>query len=90
MPEIPEKSVIVFNKIDRLDREALAEAQQRYPEAMFISATKHLGLETNGTKISPNPCLVSFSAWRLGTDFERLCLSSSPWRQSLRDGNQSG
>ncbi|QIR35419.1 GTPase HflX [Tolypothrix sp. PCC 7910] len=46
MPEIPGKSVIVFNKIDRVDRQTLVEAQQRYPEAVFISATERLGLET--------------------------------------------
>ncbi|OUL36108.1 GTPase HflX [Nostoc sp. T09] len=46
MPEIPEKSLIAFNKIDRVERETLAEAQQKYPEAVFISATHHLGLET--------------------------------------------
>lgn len=46
MPEIPEKSLIAFNKIDHVDKETLAEAQQKYPEAVFISATHHLGLET--------------------------------------------
>lgn len=46
MPEIPEKSLIVFNKIDHVNKETLTEAQQRYPEAVFISATHHLGLET--------------------------------------------
>jgi GTPase len=46
MPEIPGNSVIVFNKIDRVGSETLAEAQQRYPEAVFISATQRLGLET--------------------------------------------
>ncbi|BAY06902.1 GTPase HflX [Calothrix sp. NIES-2098] len=46
MPEIPEKSTIAFNKIDRVDSETLAEAQQKYPEAVFISATERLGLET--------------------------------------------
>ncbi|MEO0014293.1 MAG: GTPase HflX, partial [Cyanobacteriota bacterium] len=35
-----------FNKIDRVDSETLAQAQQKYPQAVFISATKRLGLET--------------------------------------------
>ncbi|OUL19680.1 GTPase HflX [Nostoc sp. 106C] len=46
MPEIPEKSLIAFNKIDHVDKETLIAAQQKYPEAVFISATHHLGLET--------------------------------------------
>jgi GTP-binding protein HflX len=46
MPAIPGKSLIVFNKIDSVDSETLAKAQQEYPEAVFISATKRLGLET--------------------------------------------
>ncbi|MHC5737586.1 GTPase HflX [Nostoc sp.] len=46
MPEIPEKSLIAFNKIDKVDSETWARVQQDYPEAVFISATQHLGLET--------------------------------------------
>ncbi|MBW4560848.1 MAG: GTPase HflX [Mojavia pulchra JT2-VF2] len=46
MPEIPETSLIAFNKIDRVDSEVLAKAQQNYSEALFISATERLGLET--------------------------------------------
>jgi len=46
MPEIPEKSLIAFNKVDQVDSETLARVQQDYPEAVFISATKRLGLET--------------------------------------------
>ncbi|MBD2448446.1 GTPase HflX [Nostoc sp. FACHB-152] len=46
MPTIPEKSFITFNKIDQVDSETLAKAQQEHPQAMFISATKRLGLET--------------------------------------------
>jgi len=45
MPEIPEKSLIAFNKVDKVDSETLARVQQDYPEAVFISATQHLGLE---------------------------------------------
>ncbi len=46
MPEIPEKSLIAFNKVDQVDSETLARVQQEYPEAVFISATQRLGLET--------------------------------------------
>ncbi|MBE8987588.1 GTPase HflX [Nostoc sp. LEGE 12450] len=46
MPEIPEKSLIAFNKVDKVDSETLDRVQQDYPEAVFISATQHLGLET--------------------------------------------
>ncbi|MEH2175135.1 MAG: hypothetical protein V7K45_20210 [Nostoc sp.] len=46
MPEIPEKSLLVFNKVDKVDSETWARVQQDYPEAVFISATQHFGLET--------------------------------------------
>ncbi|MEH2123754.1 GTPase HflX [Nostoc sp.] len=46
MPEIPEKSLIAFNKVDKVDSETWARVQQDYPQAVFISATQHLGLET--------------------------------------------
>jgi GTPase len=46
MPEIPEKSLLAFNKIDKVDSETWARVQQDYPQAVFISATQHLGLET--------------------------------------------
>ena len=36
---------IAFNKVDQVDSE-MALAQQKYPEAVFISATQRLGLET--------------------------------------------
>lgn len=46
MPAIPAKGLIAFNKIDRVDSETLARATQEYPQAVFISATQRLGLET--------------------------------------------
>jgi GTPase len=46
MPALPGPASIVFNKLDRVDSETLAFAQQNYPEAVFISATQRLGLET--------------------------------------------
>ena len=35
-----------FNKIDRVDSKTLAQAQQVYPDAVFISAIQRLGLDT--------------------------------------------
>lgn len=55
MPTIPEKSLIVFNKID-VESETLKKAQQEYPEAVFISATKRLGLETLKERIREAAC----------------------------------
>lgn len=46
MPALRGKALIAFNKMDRLDSETLALAQQEYPEAVFISATQRLGLDT--------------------------------------------
>ncbi|HEY9711485.1 MAG TPA: GTPase HflX [Oculatellaceae cyanobacterium] len=46
MPVLPSPALIAFNKIDRVDSETLAFAQREYPEAVFISATQRLGLET--------------------------------------------
>ncbi|MBU7582947.1 MAG: GTPase HflX [Nostoc sp. TH1S01] len=46
MSAIPEQVLIAFNKIDQVNSETLAVAQQNYPQAVFISATERLGLET--------------------------------------------
>jgi len=46
MPTIPTSGFIAFNKVDQVDSETLAVAQQEYPESIFISATQHLGLDT--------------------------------------------
>ena len=46
MPALPGKALIAFNKIDQVDSDALAVAQHEYPDAVFISATQRLGLET--------------------------------------------
>ncbi|HEY9691486.1 MAG TPA: GTPase HflX [Oculatellaceae cyanobacterium] len=46
LPAMPGQALIVFNKVDRVDSETLAEAQQQYPDAVFISAIQHLGLDT--------------------------------------------
>ncbi len=46
MPTISGPTLIAFNKVDQVDSENLALAGQKYPEAVFISATQRLGLET--------------------------------------------
>ncbi len=46
MPALSGPALIAFNKVDRVDSETLALAQQKYPEAAFISATQRLGLDT--------------------------------------------
>lgn len=46
LPVTPPNAIVVFNKIDRIDPETLALAQQIAPDALFISATKKLGFET--------------------------------------------
>ncbi len=46
MPTLTGPALIAFNKIDRVDSEIFTLAQKEYPEAVFISATQCLGLET--------------------------------------------
>jgi len=46
MPTLAGLGLIAFNKVDRVDSETLTLAQQKYPEAVFISATQRLGLDT--------------------------------------------
>ncbi len=46
MPIVPGPMLLVFNKADRVSSEALAIAREEYPQALFISATERLGLET--------------------------------------------
>ena len=46
MPITPGPALIVLNKIDRVDSDTLALAQSEFPQAVFISADKRLGLET--------------------------------------------
>ncbi|MBD1997906.1 GTPase HflX [Leptolyngbya sp. FACHB-541] len=45
-PNLPMSTLLVFNKLDQVDSETLAIAQQQYPQSVFISATKGLGLDT--------------------------------------------
>jgi GTPase len=46
MPIAPGPSPIVFNKIDRVDSETLTQAEEEFPNAVFISASERLSLET--------------------------------------------
>lgn len=46
MPITPGPALVVFNKIDQADGDALALAQEEFPMAVFISASDRLGLET--------------------------------------------
>lgn len=46
MPVTPGPALVVFNKIDQVDSDTLALAQEEFPLAVFISASKRLGLET--------------------------------------------
>ncbi|MDX1671593.1 MAG: GTPase HflX [Balneolaceae bacterium] len=40
------KILFVFNKIDKLDPEKIAELKAKYPDAVFISAERNIGLGT--------------------------------------------
>ncbi|KAF3886524.1 MULTISPECIES: GTPase HflX [Nostocales] len=46
MPAISGPTLIAFNKVDGVNSETLALAKEKYPEALFISATHQLGLDT--------------------------------------------
>ena len=45
MPLAPNIEIIAFNKIDIADSQHLEIAKQKYPQAIFISASKRLGLK---------------------------------------------
>ncbi len=46
------KEIIVFNKIDKVDKFTLNSIKQKYPQAFFISATKNTGIEELKKRIS--------------------------------------
>jgi GTP-binding protein HflX len=46
LPDTPSFALIAFNKVDQASSEALALAQQAFPQAVFISAIERLGLDT--------------------------------------------
>ncbi|MEM9163820.1 MAG: GTPase HflX, partial [Cyanobacteria bacterium P01_F01_bin.4] len=51
MPTAPGPILLVFNKLDDVDSDTLALAKEEYPQAVFISAAKRLGLETLRQKL---------------------------------------
>ncbi|MGB8702720.1 MAG: GTPase HflX [Thermosynechococcaceae cyanobacterium] len=51
MPITPGPALLVFNKIDQVESDALAIAKATYPQALFISAHHRHGLETLRTKM---------------------------------------
>ncbi len=46
LPSMPGTALLAFNKIEKVDSQTLVQAQQAYPNAIFISATERLGLDT--------------------------------------------
>ncbi|WP_370589627.1 GTPase HflX [Tychonema sp. LEGE 07203] len=46
MPVTPGPALVAFNKIDAVDGDTLALAREEFPQAVFISAAKGLGMET--------------------------------------------
>ena len=46
MPVTPGPMLLVFNKLDQVDSETLAIAQEEFPQAIFVSAQQRIGLET--------------------------------------------
>ncbi|OLT61954.1 GTPase HflX [Moorena bouillonii] len=51
MPITPGPILVVFNKIDQVDSDTLALAKEEFPQGVFISASKRLGLETLRQKL---------------------------------------
>lgn len=52
MPVTPGPALIAFNKIDRVDNETLTLAREEFPQAVFISASERLGLDTLRQKLA--------------------------------------
>ncbi|MCS6815494.1 MAG: 50S ribosome-binding GTPase, partial [Cyanobacteria bacterium] len=46
MPTLSSSTLLVFNKLDQADSDALSEAMEQYPQAVYVSARDRLGLET--------------------------------------------
>ena len=46
MPVTPGPALVALNKIDQFDSDTLALAQEEFPQAVLISASARLGLET--------------------------------------------
>jgi GTP-binding protein HflX len=52
MPITPGPVLVVFNKIDQVDGDTLALAQEEFPQAVFIAASQRFGLETLRQRMS--------------------------------------
>jgi GTPase len=52
MPIAPGPALIVFNKIDQVDEETIAQATLEFPRSVFIAAANRVGLETLRYRIS--------------------------------------
>ncbi|MEM9946160.1 MAG: GTPase HflX [Cyanobacteria bacterium P01_D01_bin.36] len=51
MPVAPGPILLVFNKLDQADTDALELAKEEYPQAVFVSTLKNLGMGTLRQKI---------------------------------------
>jgi GTPase len=58
MPIAAGPAIVVFNKIDQVDSERLAQAEEEFPRAIFIAAAERIGLETLRYRISQ---LISYA-----------------------------
>lgn len=58
MPLTPGPILLAFNKVDQVDGDTLQYAQEEFPQALFISATDRLGLETLRQRLAQ---LVSYA-----------------------------
>jgi GTP-binding protein HflX len=61
MPITPGPALIAFNKVDQVDSETLAFAQEEFPQAIFISARDRLGLETLRQRLAQLACYATAS-----------------------------
>lgn len=52
MPIVPGPELLAFNKVDEVDSDTLNQAKAEYPQAVFISASQRLGLETLRQKLA--------------------------------------
>ena len=74
MPIAPGPSLVVFNKIDRVDPERLAEAAEEFPNAVFIAASERLNLDTLSQRIGQRHDGTSVPDVRRVACPTRLCL----------------
>ena len=51
MPVAPGPILLVFNKLDQADTDTLELAKEEYPQAVFVSVIKNLGMDTLKQKI---------------------------------------